>query len=315
VKVAVIGPGFGARVVAPAFAAAGCDVVDVISARDRAGAHALVERDDVDLVSVHAPPFLHAEFVQHALDRRTPVLCDKPFAMSPAEGEALRDAARGVPNFLNFEFRCHPVRERLRALVTGGAVGPVEHVGWTHLSAGSRVPLRPHGWLFDRAQGGGWIGAWASHAVDTVRWVFGEVSEASGYPRTDIRERPDRDGRMQPCTAEDGLVAHLVLTNGVTVAIDSTFAAPATLPPRVVVTGADGVIEVIADAHITIRRADGTTEPVAVDRVEGDDRHEVPMHRFAARIVASLRDANADNELPSFADGVACDAVLARLRG
>ena len=107
------------------------------------------------------------------------VLCDKPFALDADEAAALVEeaAAAGAIALCNFEFRFHPVRRLLRELVRTDALGAIEHVQWTHLSAGSRVPLRRYGWLFDRARGGGWIGAWGSHAIDTIRWCFGEVAE------------------------------------------------------------------------------------------------------------------------------------------
>ena len=70
-KVVVIGTGFGARVVAPAFAAAdGCEVVEVVSPRDSDAIATAVARTDVDLVSVHSPPFLHAEHVRATIDAR-----------------------------------------------------------------------------------------------------------------------------------------------------------------------------------------------------------------------------------------------------
>src|SRR3954471_16075687 len=68
VRVGVIGTGFGARVVAPSFAAVdGCEVVDVVSARDVREVARLCRRADVDLVSVHSPPHHHATDVRAAL--------------------------------------------------------------------------------------------------------------------------------------------------------------------------------------------------------------------------------------------------------
>ena len=227
-RVAVIGTGFGARVVAPAFAAAGCAIVGVVSAaRPEARCASSITRPEVDLVSVHSPPFLHAEHVRAAIAAGKDVLCDKPFAMNAREAADLEAEAAdaGIVALCNFEFRYAPARERLRGLVRDGALGTIEHVQWTHLSSGSRVPLRPWGWLFDRELGGGWIGAWASHAVDALRFLFGEVVDVRSRPRTDIGVRPDRDGVMHVCTAEDGLTAWLELEGGVTVAIDSSFAA------------------------------------------------------------------------------------------
>lgn len=317
VRVAVIGGGFGARVVAPAFAAiGGCEVVDVVSARNEDAIRALVARADVDLVSVHSPPFLHAPHVRAAVAAGKHVLCDKPFALNADEAadlEADADTA-GVLALCNFEFRYAPARTLLRELINDGTIGIVEHVQWMHFSAGSRIPLRPFGWLFDRALGGGWIGAWASHAVDTLRFLFAtEVVETRALPRIDVRERPDADGVMHRCTAEDGLAATLVLANGASVTIDSTFAATVNPPPRLTVYGAAGAIEIVADARVRIHRADGEPETINVPAAAGD-RHTEPMRTFAAVVRDAVVSGDIPPHAPTFADGRACDAVLDALR-
>lgn len=312
-RVAVVGTGFGARVVAPAFTEAGCAIVGVVSPRDRNAVLELITRSEADLVSVHSPPFLHAEHVRAAIGAGKDVLCDKPFAMNATEAAELEAEAAeaGTVALCNFEFRYAPARERLRDLVRDGALGTIEHVQWTHLSSGSRVPLRPWGWLFDRELGGGWVGAWASHAVDTLRFLFGEVVDVRSRPRTDIGARPDRDGVMHECTAEDGLTAWLELDGGVTVAIDSSFAAPVTITPRLTVVGREGVAELAGDQRLTLRRSDGSEAREVF--VAATDHHATPMARLAAA-AASAVETRIVGELPTFADGRACDLVLERLR-
>jgi predicted dehydrogenase len=314
-RVGVVGTGFGARVVAPAFAATdGCEVSDVVSARDEAAVHALCGRPDVDLVSIHSPPFLHAAHVRAALAQGKAVLCDKPFALNAAEAAALAAEANdaGVVALCNFEFRFSEPRRVLRGLVAGGNLGPVEHISWTHLSSGSRVPLRPWGWLFDRDLGGGWIGAWASHAVDTLRWMFGEIIEVQSGPRTDVSERPDAHGAFHRCTAEDGLSASLVVADDITVAIDSSFAAPVTIAPRITVIGADAVAELVADERLVVRHRDG--ERTERDLSVTGDHHVGPMRAFAAVVRDAVTNGIVPAEVPTFADGAACDAVLELLR-
>ena len=323
-KVTVVGTGFGARVVAPAFAAtAGCEVVDVVSPRDERAVLRAIARPDVSLVSVHSPPFLHAAHVRAALNEGKAVLCDKPFAANADESAALvaEAAAAGRVALCNFEFRFHPVRRLLRELVRTGALGPIEHVHWTHLSSGSRVPLRRYGWLFDRARGGGWIGAWGSHAVDTIRWCFGEVVAVDAQSRIDVTERPDDHGDLQVCSAEDGLTASLRLEGGVTVAIDSSFAASAPIAPRLTVLGADATCEIVSDVRVIVRRPDGTSEnltPGPADATRGDgpgrDRHDDPMLRFAEVVRDVVTTGEVTPGVPTFADGHACDVVLDQLR-
>ncbi|HUF83124.1 MAG TPA: Gfo/Idh/MocA family oxidoreductase [Acidimicrobiia bacterium] len=314
VRVGVIGTGFGARVVAPVFAETdGCEVVEVVTPRDEASVGALCERRDLDLVCVHSPPFLHGAHVRRAIATGHAVLCDKPFGLDAAESRALTAEAEtaGVVNLVNFEFRHDPVRQRLRELLDAGAVGRVEHVQWTHISSGSRVPPRPYGWLFQRAKGGGWIGAWGSHAVDAIRWMLGEIVEARAERRVTVAERPDVDGHAQTVDAEDGFTAWLELESGVTVVLDSTFAAAASIAPRLVVTGSGGVLECVADARITLRRADGTRETFDRPESEGDP-HLVPMHRWAEVVRDAVRTGIPVS--PNFADGWACDVVLDALR-
>jgi predicted dehydrogenase len=316
-RVGVIGTGFGERVVAPVFAATeGCTVVDVVSARDDEAVLELAHRADVDLVSVHSPPFLHAPHVRAALDAGKAVLCDKPFALDADEAAALEAEARdaGVVALCNFEFRYAPARGLLREIVMSGELGRVEHVHWTHLSSGSRVPLRRFGWLFDAELGGGWIGAWGSHAVDAIRWMFGEVAEAQAVRRIDVRGRPDETGAEHECTAEDGFTAALVLDGGITVAIDSGFAAAITLPTRLTVFGAEAACEVVND-HVTVRRADGSRVAVTnSDRPAKGDPHLEPMRRFAEVVRDAVRSGEVPEHVPTFADGRACDAVLEQLR-
>ena len=324
-KVAVVGTGFGARVVAPAFAeTAGCEVVEVVSPRDNEAVQRAIERADVNLVSVHSPPFMHASHVRAALAAGKAVLCDKPFAVDAGEAAALTEeaAAAGGIALCNFEFRFHSVRRLLRELVRTDALGSIEHVHWTHLTAGSRVPLRRYGWLFDRDRGGGWIGAWGSHAVDAIRWCFGEVVEVGAQLRIDVPERPDDHGELHECTAEDGLTASLRLEHDVTVAIDSSFAASANVTPRLTVIGAEATCEVIGDTRVIVRRADGSREELTPTPTAGGgaadpaarDRHDDPMRRFAEVVRDVVTSGEVTPGVPTFADGYACDIVLDQLR-
>ncbi len=315
VRVGVVGTGFGARVVAPVFEATdGCEVVGVVSARDDSGVAARCDDQDIDLVCVHSPPFLHTAHVRHALDRGHAVLCDKPFGVDAGQAETLLAAAEVADclHLLNFEFRYDPTRVLVRDLVAGGAVGVPEHVQWTHLSAGSRHPLRSHGWLFERAKGGGWVGAWGSHAVDFLRWTFGEVVDVDARCRVTLAERPDADGVLRPCDAEDAFSAVLTLTGGVTATIDSSFAAPVSLAPRLVVVGSDGVLECVADAKVVVRHPDGSRDE-HYGRDEGDP-HLAPMRRYAPVVRDSVAEGIALPGAPTFADGFACAKVLDRLR-
>lgn len=316
-NIVVIGTGFGARVVAPVFAETpGCQVIDVVNPRDGGAIDAALARPDVDLVSVHSPPFLHAEHVRRALAGGRAVMCDKPFALHASEAESMLEAAQatGAVHLCNFEFRHEPARVLVHELVHGGAIGAVERVQWVHWSAGARQPLRPYGWLFDAARGGGWIGAWASHAVDALRWWFGDVRVLHALRHLAIPVRPDATGTPQRCTAEDGLTATIALSGGATALLDSTFAAATSLAPRITVAGTEGVLECVADTRLQLRRIDGTREEIPVERSAHGDPHRVAMQRWAEVVRDAVESRVVPDGVPTFADGVACDRILDAMR-
>jgi predicted dehydrogenase len=316
VRVGVIGTGFGARVVAPVFAATpGCAVVDVVSARDADAIAALCRRADVDLVSVHSPPFLHRAHAEAAIRAGRAVLCDKPFGRDGTDAAAMVEAARDadVVGLVNLEFRWEPARRHVADLIAAGELGAIERVTWTHVSCGSRVPMRPYGWLFDRAAGGGWLGAWGSHAVDTLRWWLGDLTVVAAALETRVAERLDAGGTRHDVDADDGFTATLRTSTGASVTVDATFAAIANLAPRVVIAGSTGVAEVVADRRVTVRHVDGTRSEWQAPDAEGDP-HLVPMRRWAEVVRDAVQQGEVATGAATFADGLAMVQVLDAIR-
>jgi predicted dehydrogenase len=314
-RVGIIGRGFGEKVVAPAFANTdGCEVVGVASPRDEAAVAKLCARRDVDLISVHSPPFLHLDNVRRAVDAGHAVLCDKPFGRNAREAAQMCDLARdaGVLAFLNFENRYDAARMRMRALIEDGAIGMPEHAQFSMLLSTTRLPLRPYGWLFDDALGGGWLRALGSHLVDWSRWTFGEVVDASGQLRTAITVRPGADGDLHRCTADDGFLAALRSERGVTTVIDSSSAAPVNVTPTLVVVGSAGVLESVADRRIALHTETGAKELFAADA--GGNALFSAQRAFAGVIRDAVRDGVAPAGAPTFADGLAWNEVMERIR-
>jgi predicted dehydrogenase len=310
--VGIIGTGFGARAVAPAFAESAWEVLDPVSARDPRAVQALC-RSRLDLVSVHSPPFLHREHVLGAIDAGCAVMCDKPFGVSVDDAIAMTEAAEaaGVLNFLNFEFRQQPARRAMAELLASGAIGSPEHLNYTAFTSGSRLPLRRWGWLFDRARGGGWIGAFGSHAIDLVRWLLGEIVRSGATTWTNITERPDSDGTMQRCDAEDAFVGWAEVGTGATATIDTSFTAGAPVTPRIVLLGSEGAMENVGDRRLVVRRSDGSTETLEFEPRPGD-----PHTEAMAAWTGVIRDAILSGQPtgPSFADGLACMRVMEEWR-
>ena len=201
-------------------------------------------------------------------------------------------------------------------MVHDGTVGRIEHVQMTRLSAGTRVPLRPWGWLFDRALGGGWVGAWGSHAVDTAALVLGaEVADVQALLRIDVPERPDADGDLHRCTAEDGF-------DGVARTLERCVGSRSTAASRRRRTSRRGSRSSVRkrSPSWSVRRAsplpasDGTRESVDLSTSGDGDPHLAPMRRFAEVVRDTVTTGEVPESAPTFSDGRACDAVLDQLR-
>src|SRR5436190_13103156 len=96
----------------------------------------VINRDDVDLVSIATPVVTHCEMTLAALDRGKHVLCEKPMAMNAEEARRMTEAAR-EKNFLSLidhELRFLPGRLKMRELLQAGEVGKIKHVKLTFRS-------------------------------------------------------------------------------------------------------------------------------------------------------------------------------------
>ena len=169
-----------------------------------------------------------------------------------------------------------------------------------------------HGWLFEADKGGGWIGALASHQVDMLRWLFGEVAELSCQSRIDVGMRPDplAGGAMQAATAEDAASAWLKMANGVTACLDFACAAAADLPGQITVLGTGGVLQLRHNTELLLHKPG--QEPECF-RPPGDYQPLASAQRSWLDRVCRAIEAG-EQLAPGFEAGLACAASLDAMR-
>jgi predicted dehydrogenase len=216
-----------------------------------------------------------------------------------------------VINLLNFEFRHEPARVKAKELIDAGAIGQVTHVKWDSMMAGSRSPLRPYGWLWNKELGGGWVGAFGSHAIDALRWWIGEIATVTGTCRTEIERRPDKDGVMQLCTAEDSFTACFTFTNGVTATLDTGYAVPVMRPYAIEIFGTEGVVSMNFGTETVLLKPGKPDEKFTFPPWK-EDMHEPAMIPWAQAIAKAMKEKR--QITPSFRDGLAAAEVMDKLR-
>jgi predicted dehydrogenase len=90
----------------------------------------VIEDPDVEVVYNALVNSLHAKWNEYALQAGKHVLSEKPFASNGAEATRVRDVARSAFGQIveGFHYLHHPVNQRLRELVTSGALGEIKRV-------------------------------------------------------------------------------------------------------------------------------------------------------------------------------------------
>lgn len=195
---------------------------------------ALVASPDVDLVYNALPPSEHKPWTIAALRAGKHVLCEKPFALSPAEAEAMVEAARDTGNVLieAFHYCFHPLFQRVLAIIDAGTIGAVRHID-AHFN--TAIAYRPNELRYDRALGGGALmdlGCYPLHWVRTVLCQEPEVLAASG--------------EWHDAGVDVAMSADLVFPRGATAKVQCSMSGdlPGGLDNTLRVTGSAGVLTV-----------------------------------------------------------------------
>jgi len=191
---------------------------------------ALIERDDVDAVSVLVPNHLHHEIVIAAAEAGKHILCEKPMAMSVAEAEAMAVAVEraGVRNMLCFNYRRTPAVLHAQQLLASGAFGRPYAFRGVYLQDWLADPEIPSNWrLRSDVAGTGTLGDITSHVIDFAQFLLGDIARVQGLMRTWVTERPAASGGGRvPVDVDDEVMSLLEFANGAVGTIQATRFAP-----------------------------------------------------------------------------------------
>jgi predicted dehydrogenase len=176
----------------------------------------------------------------------------------------------------------------------------------------ARGRVAPHGWLFEKDKGGGWIGAFASHHVDALHWLFGPVADLNCHTRIDLAQRPGPDGQgLHAATAEDAVVAWFRMESGVTSSLDTSASAAVESLTETVLLGSNGVLELQKNGRLALRRPGHEDELHSLD--SGRNAMSAALENWFAAVEAAI--LRGEQIKPDFSTGLACAEVLDRMRG
>ena len=196
----------------------------------------VLTRDDIDVVDICSPGYLHAEMAIAALDAGKHVLVEKPLANTVAEAEAMADAARraverGITSMVGFNYRRVPALALARELIAEGRLGTIRSVRSAYLQDWLADAESPMTWRLDKERAGsGALGDIASHLVDQIGFLLQDrIIGVSGRLHTYVTERPEAEtagaaagepARTRPVTVDDAAWATLDLAGGAVASVE-----------------------------------------------------------------------------------------------
>ncbi len=152
----------------------------------------LLRRDDVDLVYLATPPFLHHPQAMAALEAGKHVLCEKPLALTVAQAHEMVSLARRWDRLLvaNLMQRYNPLFAAVRRLVEARVLGEFLHGYFENYASDEGLPA-DH-WFWDRSKSGGIFVEHGVHFFDLFAGWLGpgrvEAAQVGVRPGTAIEE-------------------------------------------------------------------------------------------------------------------------------
>lgn len=148
---------------------------------------AVIDDPDIGIVSICLPNFLHTEVTQTALAVGKHVLCEKPLALSADAARPVREAAKAAACVSGtvFNYRRIPALADIGARINRGDIGQPVQISVKFQCDYAADPMLPHSWRYEFAKAGpGALLDIGTHAVDMMRFLFGDVTEVVGAVST-----------------------------------------------------------------------------------------------------------------------------------
>ncbi|WP_425934872.1 Gfo/Idh/MocA family protein [Aeromonas rivipollensis] len=143
--------------------------------------------DGIEVVAITTPNHLHAPVARAFLEAGIHVICDKPLALTLAEGEELARLARQQRRLfaLTHTYSGYPMVRHARQLVAAGELGELRYVQVEYLQDWLANPIPPGqnkqaDWRADPARAGraGCLGDIGTHAYQLAAFITGQLPNA-----------------------------------------------------------------------------------------------------------------------------------------
>ena len=146
----------------------------------------LLDKEELDIVSICTPNYLHAPIVLKAIKNDCNILCEKPIAISREELSQIEEKLKNknIIFFTSFQKRYNPIFKLLKDIIEKDVLGKIISARYYFSHYGpykSWNALSLEKWFFDsKKAGGGVLLDLGVHCIDILRYLLGEYDIVNG---------------------------------------------------------------------------------------------------------------------------------------
>ena len=193
----------------------------------------MLKEKDIEMVTIAAPNSLHAQMTKDCAAAGKHIVCEKPLAVTIAEGEEMISTAKknGVLLMYGEELLFTPKFLKAKEMADAGAFGKI------HLIKQSEKHFGPHSdWFWDvNRSGGGAFMDLGCHGIAFCYWFLGRLPIKSVYCQMGTYVHGDKT------QGDDDAVCILEFESGAIALIENSWAKRGGMDDRVEVFGSEGV--------------------------------------------------------------------------
>ena len=166
----------------------------------------MLEKEEMDALFVCLPPFAHTEAEMLAARKGVHLFVEKPIVLEMRKGLEIAEAIEkaGIISSIGYQVRYMPVASALRSFLAGKTIAMVAGNRW------GGVPGDENHWWRVMEKSGGMLHEQATHNVDFIRYVVGDIASVCARYSLNALEG------MTNLTAPDAQVAVMEFKNGAT---------------------------------------------------------------------------------------------------
>jgi len=172
----------------------------------------MLDEKDLDAVYISIPVFAHGAPEMDAMEHGLPFFVEKPVAISMEKAQEILEAVEknNAMTCVGYQLRYSGAVDAAKAVLQGKTLNMVIGKYWCDTGRGD-----PNAWLRRMGQSGGQIVEQATHTIDMMRYLIGEVKEVFALQENRVLKETD---------CPDVNIVSMIFENGAVGTITSSWA-------------------------------------------------------------------------------------------